>query len=68
MEYNILFYSYNSRPPGAVAIKYEFDQHNDTYFQSLWPQGIPEPSCANLPILLISNPGFKTQVYYVILF
>ena len=32
-----------SRPPGADAIIYEFDQHNDTYFQYLGCKGSSEP-------------------------
>jgi len=32
-----------SRPSGAVAIIYEFDQHNDTYYQYLGSIGSPEP-------------------------
>ena len=31
-----------SRPPGAVAIIYEFDQHNDAYFKYLLSIGSPE--------------------------
>ena len=33
----------NSWPPGALAIIYEFDQHNDTYFQYLGCKGSSEP-------------------------
>ena len=35
--------SLRTRPPGAVAIIYEFDQHNDTYFQYLGCKGSSEP-------------------------
>ena len=31
-----------SRLPQASAIKYKFNQHNDIYFQNLWPIGSPE--------------------------
>ena len=32
-----------TRPLGALAIIYEFDQHNDTYFQYLGCKGSSEP-------------------------
>ena len=47
-----------SRPLGALAIKYEFDQHNDTCFQSLWPHGSPEPLTVKS-----ENSGFWRNCY-----
>ena len=38
-----IFCNYKARFLWVLAIKYEFDQHNDIYFQNLWPIGSPEP-------------------------
>ena len=53
-----LVVSPNTRPPGAVVIIYEFDQHNDTYFQYLWHIGCLEPLAVKS-----ENSGFGRNWY-----
>ena len=45
-------------PLGAVAIKYQFEQYSETYFQSLSPQWSPEPL-----IVKSENSGFWRNCY-----
>ena len=53
-----LVVSPNTRPPGALTIIYEFDQHNDTYFQYLGCIGSPEPQTVKS-----ENSGFWKNCY-----
>ena len=47
-----------ARPPGALAIKCEFDQHKDTFFQNLWTHESQNPLT-----MKSENSGFWKNYY-----